>query len=78
MCDNETVTKEDAEYLLKFVTEHERTSCSDDNLYNAYLCKNYTTPTARCGRCLLLARSRDEYYAGPDFSVNVTLVKRGE
>lgn len=51
-----------AKALLHFVPEHERTSCSDENVRNAY-----TTPGRagypRCTRCALLKASESESYA---------------
>lgn len=42
-------------YINKIAPEHERTSCSDDNLYNAAYGLDDRDGHGRCYRCCLLA-----------------------
>lgn len=58
------MTKELAEALLLIDTEHERTSCSDDNVANGYGSSGADWP--RCNRCLLLEVVRGEIPDGAE------------
>lgn len=52
----------DAKTLLKFVPEHSRTSCSDDNIANSYTTAG-RGGYPRCTRCALLKAIESLGYA---------------
>lgn len=58
------ITKELAEALLLIDTEHDRTSCSDDNVVNGYGSSGGNWP--RCNRCLLLEVVRGDIPDGAE------------
>lgn len=59
-----TLTRDIAEALLLIETEHDRTSCSDDNATNGYGSSGENWP--RCNRCLLLDVVRGEIPVGAE------------
>lgn len=58
------LTHELAEALLLIETDHDRTSCSDDNAINGYGSSGENWP--RCNRCLLLDVVRGEMPDGAE------------
>ena len=77
MCDLKIqVTKEDAEYLLKFAPKHDRDVCSDEKLYYATPCTNYSIPQSNCPRCTLLSIIRNDYeFCAGDIALDLKLIQ---
>ncbi len=77
MCDlTVQVTKEDAEYLLKFAPTHSRDACSDENLCYATPCTNYSVPQSNCPRCTLLSIVKNDYkFRAGDIALDLKLVQ---
>jgi hypothetical protein len=62
------LTLDQVEILLLIVTEHNRTSCDDFNLSNAY--KHYEDGTSRCTRCVLIYAKQTGFTPEVELTIN--------
>lgn len=61
------------EALLILHPDHSRTSCSDDNLANAYTDAE-RCPTGRCTRCVLMKAFKDDWW-DEDLGIHIEIMR---